>query len=270
VPHELTDLIDRSQFLVGLMAGAFVVAGCRALIWLSPSRRRPRALVGSGLCIGTLLAARPADVSMPHPAALVLGLVTLWFAGMCVGRTSLSFIASLALFVPGALLVAETFVSGAAAFVRPFLIAFVVLGAAAAARWPRWRAAADAGPLLVMLTVAGAYVCVPDTEHAVLVLGVAIALVWTGWPLRFLTLGAAGASAYVGLLAWVIGTDAVGRGGAVVGAAACLGVLAFVPLLERSRTARATLSGSGTTSVLVIVAVQFVLVLVRQRIYHGI
>ena len=164
-------------------------------------------------------------------------------AGAWCERSSVGFVARLALFVPGALLLAPAFVPHGEAFVRPFLIVFVVLAAAAAVEWPRWERVADAGPVLMLLAVGGAYACVPDTEHAALVLGVAIPLACTGWPARFLTLGAGGAAAFVGLLAWVAGTDGVARPGAVVGAVACLGVIAFVPLLARSGL---PLGGRGT------------------------
>ena len=171
-----------------------------------------------------------------------------------------------ALFVPGALLIAPALVPRGQTFVRPFLVVFVVFGAAAAIEWPRWEPMADAGPILMLLAVGGAYLCVPDTEHAALVLGVAIPLACTGWPGRFLSLGAGGAAACVGLLAWVAGTDGSSRPGAVVGAAACLGVLAFVPLLARSGFPLAGSGGSGLRPMAVVVAVQVLVVAACSRL----
>jgi hypothetical protein len=269
VLQPLTDLVDRPSFQVGLAVGVVATLLLVAFVVVSP-RRRPLALAGIGLCAATYVGAHLANVSFPRPGFLALGLIALGAAGAWCERSSIGFVARLALFVPGALLLAPAFVPHDEAFVRPFLIVFVVLAAAAAVEWPRWERVADAGPVLLLLAVGGAYACVPDTEHAALVLGVAIPLACTGWPARFLTLGAGGAAASVGLLAWVAGTDGVARPGAVVGAVACLGVIAFVPLLVRSGLplgARGTAPDDpGVRPIVAVVGVQLVVVAACSRL----
>ncbi len=113
------------------------------------------------------------------------------------------------------------------------LFLFVVVAGAAATDFARWSAAQEAGPALLAISLVGVYAVVPDTEHAAVALGVAAPMALTGWPVRATALGPGGAVASVALVAYLAGTDGVRRPGAVVGAAACVGVLVFVPVLSR-------------------------------------
>jgi hypothetical protein len=86
--------------------------------------------------------------------------------------------------------------------------------------------------MLLTVSAAGVYFCVPDTERAVVVLGVAVAIGLIGWPGNFAAAGRGGAAAFTGLIGWLAATDGAGRHGAVVGAAACVGVIVLVPALR--------------------------------------
>lgn len=265
--QPLRDLVGREAFQVGLLTGVIVAVVCTLTVALLGRRWRPIAFAGGSLCIGAVIATKNAEVSFPHGALLALGLAVMWAVGWYSAAFRVPFLLRAALFVPGAVLVAQTLTPGDRSWVPPFLVVFMAVGGAAAADWSRWAPVADAGPLLALLAVAGVYACVPDTEHAALVLGVAIPIACTGWPMRFMTVGSGGAAAIVGLVAWLAGTDGTPRSGAVVGACACVGVLMFVPLLDRSGV---VLSGrnrlQGTRAVLAIVGCQALVVAACSRV----
>jgi hypothetical protein len=96
----------------------------------------------------------------------------------------------------------------------------------------RWRGD-GLGPVLVAVSAAGIYATVPDTEQALVALGVAVPLAALGWPLPLAALGRAGAFAATGVLLWVTATGGAGRASSVVGGVACLGLLAVEPLARR-------------------------------------
>lgn len=94
---------------------------------------------------------------------------------------------------------------------------------------------AGIGPALWAVTVFGVWVTVPETQHVVPLIGAAVPIVLLGlpWPRPLASLGRVGASASVALLAWGIAVDGFNRNGAVIGAFACLGVLAIEPVVRR-------------------------------------
>jgi len=93
----------------------------------------------------------------------------------------------------------------------------------------RWRRQ-GLGPVLLAASAAGVYSTVPDTEQALLALGVALPLALLGWPWPLASLGRAGAYTATGVLLWVVAAGGSGRGSAVVGGVACLGLLAVEPV----------------------------------------
>lgn len=268
MPRPLHDLLVQPGFGLGLALGVAFAVGCFALALLASPSRRPVAVVGVAFWLATWMATKFSSISFHDPGIVFLALALLGVAGTASARLRLAFLPRLLLALPGAMLIAATRDVGAPAFTRPFLIIFVVVGAAAASEWNRWKPVTDAGPLLLLLSAAGVYVCVPDTEHAAVALVVAIPLAFLGWPGRYASVGAGGAAAFVGVLAWLAGTDGYGRPSAVVGAAACVGVFAFVPVLARLGV---PLEGSGRMRsglrpIIAIVVVQAALVAVSSRV----
>ena len=235
VASPLADLASNDAFGEAVLAGLAASLICVVLA-LVPGPPRPgtrllrtRFVAGEAVCLGSLAAFAVTDASIRRYAALVVALGCLAIAGMFACR--LPFGVRLLVMVPGAALVASTTTSG---MVRVVSFTVTVLGGAAVVEWPSWRPASPVGPALLAITAVGVYGCTPDTERAVVVLGVALAVGCTGWPVRVTAVGSAGAAAFVGLVAWLAGTDGVARSGSVVGASACIGVLAFVPLMRWS------------------------------------
>jgi hypothetical protein len=236
VLQPLRDLVENESFRDGLIVGAILACVCVGCAFAFGTlaahkfgRTRTLPIAGLALCLGSYVALRRASVPIYRPALLLSGLGALALAGF-ISRRWPSLARILAV-LPGAVLVSAAIRGDT--FARAFALPFIVFAAAAAVEWADWSPVSSAGPAMLTATVLGVYVSTPDTEHAVVVLGVAVWIGLTGWPSGATAVGSAGAPAVVGLIAWLAGTDGVARPGAVVGASACVGVFVIVPVLRR-------------------------------------
>jgi hypothetical protein len=92
-----------------------------------------------------------------------------------------------------------------------------------------WRREAM-GVTLFVVTAAGVYATVPDTELVGAVLGASLPLVLLGWPVRIASLGRPGVAAATALLLWAGAAGGGGRPASIVAVVACLGLLVGVPV----------------------------------------
>jgi hypothetical protein len=178
-------------------------------------------LLAAGLLLALPPSRQPAD---PELIGLVLvagaGLVPVHWAGRIVFA------------LPGAWLIAFSEALALAPWMRGFLLVVIPLAGGLLAEFDgRYRARALA-PSLFALTTLGVFFAVPDTERALLLLGVAAPFALAGWPRSFASLGSAGSFAVVGALMWTIATDSAGRPASVLGATAALGLLVVEPLVR--------------------------------------
>jgi hypothetical protein len=129
-----------------------------------------------------------------------------------------------------------------------------------------WRAEA-AAPVLYAVSVAGVYAAVPDTEHPLGLLGVALWLAVLAWPWPLVRFGAGGAAGMATLFVWTAADGARGRPASFIGALACFGLLAVLPLGVRlGRGLPDVLSGLGDRArVVVLGVVQVAVVLLAAR-----
>jgi hypothetical protein len=79
----------------------------------------------------------------------------------------------------------------------------------------------------------------PDTEAALAVCGAAIVVALGAWPMRVASIGACGALPLAGLMAWTARLGGSGRPSSIIGAAACIGLLAVEPATRVLRGLRA-------------------------------
>lgn len=158
------------------------------------------------------------------PARTAAGLGVLWAAGV-VDRPSFyrRAIAIGVAIVGGVLLVDPS--ADLPAWVVVLLVVGPALGGAAAADLDRSGGRSGTGPLLFGIAVVALYLTVPDTELALVLLGVTAPLMLLAFPWPIARLGDGGAYAAVGLFLWVATLGGVGRPAATVGGAAALGVL---------------------------------------------
>ena len=234
---EIRSAVESTEFATGFFVGSLALAaGVLVILALALfSRRRVVPLAGL-LLVGAALVALADQGRLPD--GLVPGLTLLGLAGASVVVTERLHLppagSAAVLAVPGAWLVAAATGLDETG-PRLVLVASIALAGALAGAADHDYRHLGLGPILVLATLAGAYATVPDTERALIVLGAALPLVVLGWPWPLASLGRAGATATVGLLAWVAVTDGSARAGSTVGAMACLGVLLVEPVARMLR-----------------------------------
>ena len=259
----LRDVVDAREFHAGLVSGAVVALGAGAasvawwawgkwpalLVWRkrraerASSRRRgsgeARALGLAGLAfaVASLAAidgvagfdrvtAVPSEVVGALAALGAAGALASWPRIPRVVRIPLAMVLS----VPGAWLLAErTDVPGPAWLRTTVLVAAAVVGPLVADADRRLRAS-GAGPLLLLVTVGGVYATVPDTEQALVLLGVALPIALVSLPAPVLRLGGAGSSVAVGTILWAAAHGAVGRPASMIGAVGAFALFLTIPV----------------------------------------
>ena len=192
------------------------------------------ALFAAGVVLGI-------DDAYGIPGQLGLGIAALAGAGLIAELAPVPSLTGLGLSIPGAVLVSQADLAADAGWVRWLVLLTIVVGGTLVGDFDhRWRME-GLGPVLLALTALGVFATVPDTERALVLLGVALPLPLLGWPVPLASLGRAGAYAGVGVVMWVAAMDGVGRTTSIVGAAACFGLLVIEPLARLAARGRSPL-----------------------------
>jgi hypothetical protein len=240
MPEPLRTLLAGPELQAGLLAGAaaLILATALAVAWRAAGRQGPVPVVGLLMAAGGALALHARVSPAPGrllrdpalPEGLAIGLVVLACAGLVVDLTGWPSTAAAVLAVPGALLIAATADLVDVGWVRLTVAGMIVLGGWCVASFDaRWRRPPVA-PALFVLSAVGIYFTVPDTEEAMVLLGVAVPLALLGWPLGLGALGTGGSFAATGLLCWTVAAGGYGRRSSIVGGLACLGLLVVEPV----------------------------------------
>jgi hypothetical protein len=106
----------------------------------------------------------------------------------------------------------------------------VVLGGALAVDFDRRDSHVCLGSVLALGAAGGVFLCIPDTDQSLVVLGAILPVALTGWPLRLAHLGKIGTPVWIGLYAWTVATGGIGRLAPTLAATGCLGLLVLEPL----------------------------------------
>jgi len=115
------------------------------------------------------------------------------------------------------------------AWVRAMVAGSATVGSVAVSRTDATWGTTGLTPGLYVITTAGVFAAVPNTREAAALLGASVPGALVGWPFGRARLGRVGAGGATALLVWVAGVGALGREPAIVGAVACLGLLATIP-----------------------------------------
>lgn len=227
IPERVLAPFTEASFRTGLVIGLVMMAGgvVGAMAWRSRSREP---LPAAGLLIAAAGVLVLDQVGRPAPG-LGAGVVALGVAGVVVDVIPRARPALPVLALPGAWLLAGG-VEVDQAWVPWAVAATVAVGGALVACFDARPVLRRLGPALVVAALAGVFVTVPETKEALPVLGAALPLALLGWPTRLATLGAGGALAATGLLAWTVGQGGTFRDSAIVGGLACLGMLVAEPV----------------------------------------
>lgn len=207
----------------------------------------------------------------PLPGQVVVGLLVLFVAGAISSRLPARRATGLLLALPGALLVADSLDKVPGAWTRPLVIAAVAGGGTLVADLDRRYRSLGYGPPLLALSVVGAMLTVPDTEHALALAGAAMPLALLAWPRPWASLGTAGSYAATGLFAWVVAFDGAARATSIIGGLGCLGLLLVEPVARTLSRGASPLDAAdrlsaGWSRLVPVALVQIVVVLVSARV----
>lgn len=266
-PERVLEPFTQASFRTGLaVGGAFLIIGLLvAGLW---RRRRHDACPVAGLLIAGAGAVAVIGADRPAPG-LVAGLVLLGVAGVAVDviprlRPVLPVLA-----LPGAWVVA-TGAEVSQTWAPLALVVAVAGGGALVADFDRRWSVKPLGPVLMVVSLAGVFLTVPETKEALPVLGAVVLVALLGWPANLASLGTGGALAATGLLAWVVGQGGTFRDSAIVGGLACLGLLVAEPLGRLLRRRRERRRLPRPTSVLVAVLIAHVVVVLLAARVAGV
>jgi hypothetical protein len=226
--NAVRDLVERNEFRTAFWWG---VAGLVIAIALGDGSRRsrparPAPIAGLAVVAGGSIALR---ATRGLPGDLLLGLALLAGAGIVADLIGRPVLVGAFLAIPGALLIGGS-VPATPSWSESLAVATIVGGGACMASFDARHSPRGLGPPLFALATVGVYFTVPDTEHALVLIGAALPLVLSSWPVPFARLGSGGAYAATGLLAWTAATDGVARPASIVGGMASLGLLLAEPV----------------------------------------
>lgn len=214
------------EFRLALGVGAVAALLCAAAGSIWRRRGSGPASIGGLVLATALLVAQYGDG--PVPRRLVLGLIVLAAAGLVPAGSHLRRTLAWSATVVGAwMVVSSTGISLADGWLV-LGIAAVLLLAIALSRGDSATRDAALGLPLFALSVIGIFFAIPDTEDALVLMGVSLPMAVNGWPIRLASLGGAGAHVVVGLSVWTIIRGGYVRPSSMLGALACLGVLAAI------------------------------------------
>jgi hypothetical protein len=234
---KFTLLTEASQFRTGLVCGlvamavVFVVAAARMF---GP---RP-AVAGLAFCTAALAVLqgwgpwKPAH-ALPNDALIAIAVLAVGGIGVQVLRPGRNLATSTGLFVPGGVLLALSLPERTPLWASMACAVAVVAGSALGAELDHYHRRRSLGPMLLLVSVVGVYLTVPDTEGARALVGAAIPLVLVVLPRPAATLGAAGLGASLGVLGWITVVEGLPRPGSIVGGLGCFGLFVAEPLARR-------------------------------------
>ena len=225
----MSDLWNLQEFRAGLW---FASVACLVLLIVGlaisvRAVRQPLPLGGAVIVVGALWSI--AD-NRHLPAAVLVGVIGIGaVAGLShVLRVSRGYCLVLAL--PFAFLIGFHGELVSDVWARTLVTVAVAAGATLVTDFDdRWRREAM-GLTLFVITAAGVYATVPDTELVGAVLGASLPLLLLGWPARLASLGRPGGAAATALLLWAGAAGGGGRPASIVAVVACLGLLVGVPV----------------------------------------
>lgn len=269
---DLSDVLSAqawSQLRAGLVLGLLATA-VAATITLWQRRARPE---GDLPGLAGLAVAGAATLALwwdgQAAGGLALGLMLLAAGGLIATATSAGWLARAAVALPGAAVLATHAALPDDAWVRPLVLVGIVAGGTLVADFDRRWQHFGYGPIMAAGTALGVSVTVPETQHAIVLLGAALPAILLAWPRQLARLGSAGSLTLTGIVLWVSAVDGAARPTAIVGGAACLGLLLLEPALHAAKGRRRPFDmgkpAPAWRAGAPVVAVHAVLVLIASR-----
>ena len=234
--RETLDAFTSDEFLTGLVFGFAALALGALVVYLWRRWRDTPAPIVGILMAGAAIAALRTTRDLPSD--LWVGIILLLLGGALYPWARRVPLLPTVFAIPGAWWVTRVAELPGAAWVPWLLFAWIAIGAPLVTSFDRHFADRGYGPVLLVVSIAGMFTTLPDTEEILVLFGAAVPLALLAWPKAVASLGSVGVYPVIGVLAWVIAFGGRGRESAVVGATACLALLVVEPLVRcwRNRT----------------------------------
>lgn len=219
----------RQVGLVGLAAAAGL-AVVALIVGRLPGGRRlvPLPAAGLALAAASMIAITVAEGPERTGSRQAVGVAAAALGGLVA--TWLPWPVRPLLVLPGALLTIDSMgLDDRSEVIVPTAVVAAVL-AALVGQADRVHAATAAGPPLLLASIVGMYITIPETGQILPILVVAVPIALVGGPVRLARLGAAGSAASLALLASIVAEGGQPRAASIVGGLASLGVLALDPV----------------------------------------
>ncbi len=267
----IRDIVDTKGFRAGLEIG-IILTGLGAAIALEYERARHRVASFGGLLLGVGFAIGLRSSSR-LPGNLLWAFVLLAGAGyvseLLVAERPVFALAGAALAAPGALVLTAHTGVPQTHWIVVLVVVTVVVGGTLVADFDEHAGGSGWPMALFAVSAVGVYFTVPDTERALVLLGVSAPLVLLGWPVPLASLGRPGSYVAVGALAWVAAADGAGRHTAIIGAVACLTTLVAEPVARLVRGGRDTVLAripARSSPAVALVAAHLAIVYIASRV----
>ncbi len=250
---DTIELLTSSEFIIPLIigVGAAGVASVAALGW--PGDEGPSAIAGIALA-AAFLVARPQGIDVWS----VVGVGAVAAAGAVPIATAWRIVLS----VPGALILAAA-VGGPSGWLQAIVaVSIPILAMLTADFDARYRARA-VGPGVFVLATVGVFFAVPDTEQAVVLMGVAVPFLFLTFPTPIASLGVPGSFAVVAAFAWTVAMGSRGHPRVAVPALVTAGLLIIEPVMSWLLRSKQPLGGTPT---FVVLAAQLLVVFLASRV----
>ena len=231
----IVESLGSAEFIAGLRWGLLAtgVALPIGLVWRA---RAGKAAPVQGVLVAVVfLAAAP--VVRPIGSGIWVAISLLVIAGVLHVVLGTSPLLASMLALPGAWWLVDRAGIDGDWWLEWLIASVVVLGAPLVASFDELDSARAWGPGFWLLSVAGIFAGVPDTEEALVLLGVSAPLALLGWPLRLVHIGP-GVISLLAVFMWVAAWGGRGRPSATVAVVVGLGLLLVEPLVRwlRNRT----------------------------------
>ncbi len=225
--ESAVDALIDPMMAKGLVAG-FIVLALGIVLWLVRGRDEVQRF--GGLMVATAIVLVLYQSQMLGWSQVV-GVILLAVAGLL--HRSVAVGALLAL--PGAFFIIRPETAQSGSWLPWFGLLAIILAAPIVAAFEGRYASTGLSHPLFGIAALGVFLTVPDTEGAMVLLGVAGVAGFLGWPRAFASLGGAGSHAAVGVYVFVATQGAIGRPASIIASVAVLGLLLIVPIAIRLR-----------------------------------
>jgi hypothetical protein len=227
--------------------------------------KRPAPIAAILMVVTTFAALQQIEGTRTH---LAMALVALLVGAALAKILGLSAKLWPLLLAPGAFVLAYHSGLVGPAWVSHLVLAVVLLGSALVVHFDHRDRLDALGPTMALMSIVGLFLCAPDTDQALVLLGAAGLVGMTGWPLRFTRLGSVGAPAWVALFTWIVAIGGIARPAPTLAGVVCLGVLALEPSVAilHSRVRGYSPEEVPTQSAILVLGTHFLFVLVAARV----